>query len=291
MRIEPFIGEWTDIPAPDVNTGPREMVWLMDQVSKMRNRMSPATFTGKMPFLFGSHGRRTATGYGIGTCVLACMEDLNIPLKGIRVAIQGFGNVGSFAAEFMARHGAKIVAVGNSRNTWYSDAGLDVEDMLKYTSRSPRGKLHGYEASGVEVRNADDILYTDCDVLIPAALENSINDGNASRIRARYIFEGANGPVTPEADKILLDKGIFIAPDILANAGGVIGSYFEWAQNLSGLTWEDAEYENRLVELIRKNFKKVWNYAREKDLPMRQASFLFAVERVARAQQARGLGL
>jgi len=291
MRIEPFVGEWTDIPAPDVNTGAREMIWFMDQISKMRNRLSPATFTGKMPFLFGSSGRKTATGYGLGTCVLACMENLNVSLKGMRVAIQGFGNVGTYAAEFMARHGAKIVAVGNSRNTWYSDAGLDVEDMIRYMSRAPRGKLHGYEAPGVEVRNSGEVLYVDCDILIPAALENSVNNENASQIRAKYIFEGANGPTTPEADEILLNKGILVVPDILANSGGVIGSYFEWAQNLSGLTWEDSEYENKLVELIRKNFKRVWNYAREKDLPMRQASFLFAVERVARAQQARGLGL
>jgi len=291
MRIEPFVGEWTDIPAPDVNTGPREMIWFMDQVSKMRNRLSPAIFTGKMPFLFGSSGRKTATGYGLGTCVLACMENLNIPVKGLRVAIQGFGNVGSHTAEFMARHGAKIVAVANSRNTWYSDAGLNVEDMMNYTSRSARGKLHGYEANGVEVRNRSDVFYVDCDVLIPAALENSINGENASRIEARYIFEGSNGPITPDADKILLDKGVLVVPDILANAGGVIGSYFEWAQNLSGLSWEDEEYEAKLVKLIRTNFKKVWSYAKEKDLPMRQASFLFAVERVARAQQARGLGL
>jgi glutamate dehydrogenase (NAD(P)+) len=219
------------------------------------------------------------------------MESLNIPLKGLRVAVQGFGKVGSYAAEFMARHGAKVIAVGNSKNTWYSDAGLNVEDMFKYTSSSPRGKLHGYEAPGVEVRGAEDVLYCDCDVLIPAALENCINEKNAARIQAKYIFEGSNGPTTPEGDKILLDKGIVVVPDILANAGGVIGSYFEWAQNLSGLTWDEEEYQSRLVNLIRENFKKVWSYAKEKDLPMRRASFLFAVERVARAQQARGLGL
>jgi len=183
------------------------------------------------------------------------------------------------------------VSVGNSRNTWYKADGLDVDDMLKYMSRAPRGKLHGYEAPGVEISGVGEVLYTDCDVLVPAALENSINEKNASRINAKYIFEGSNGPITPEADKILLDKGIVVVPDILANAGGVIGSYFEWAQNLSGLSWEDDEYEKRLVTLIGKTFNKVWSYAKEKDLPMRQASFLFAVERVAHAQQARGLGL
>lgn len=291
MRIEPFIGEWTDIPAPDVNTSGREMVWFMDQVSKMRNRTSPATFTGKMPFLFGSKGRGPATGYGVGTCVLACLENLNVPIEGTRVAIQGFGNVGSFAAEFMARRGAKIISVGNSRGTWYCDGGLDVEDLRKYASHSPRGKLHGYDAPGVEFHGPDDVLYTDCDILIPAALENSVNEKNAARIQAKYIFEGSNGPITPEADKILQDKGVVVVPDILANAGGVIGSYFEWAQNLSGLTWEEEDYEARLVGLVKKNFTKVWNYTRDRDLPMRQAAFLFAVERVARAQQARGLGL
>jgi len=291
MRIEPFIGEWTDIPAPDVNSGPREMNWMMDQVSKMRNRMSPAVFTGKMPSLFGSAGRAPATGYGLGTCVVACMESQNIPLQGLRVAVQGFGKVGTHAAVFMARHGAKIIAVANSKNTWYSEAGLDIDDIMKYISRSPKGKLTGYEAPGVEVRGSGDVLYCDCDVLIPAALENCINDGNASRIQAKYIFEGSNGPTTPDGDKILENKGIVVVPDILANAGGVIGSYFEWVQNLSGVSWEEAEYLNKLTDLMKKNFKKVWNYAKEKDLPMRRASFLFAVERVAHAQLARGLGL
>lgn len=222
MRIEPFIGKWTDIPAPDVNTGGREMVWFMDQVSKMRNRTSPAMFTGKMPFLFGSKGRGPATGYGVGTCVLSCQENLNIPVDGIRVAIQGFGNVGSYAAEFMAKHGAKIIAVGNSRSTWYADKGLDIKDMFDYMARSPRNKLHGYEAPDVEISASDDVPYTDCDVLIPAALENSINKKNVSRVQAKYIFEGSNGPITPEADKTLNDRGVIVVPDILANAGGVM---------------------------------------------------------------------
>ena len=291
MRIEPFIGEWTDIPAPDVNTGAREMVWFMDQVSKMRNRTSPATFTGKMPFLFGSKGRSPATGYGVGTCVVACMEKLDVPIVGARVAIQGFGNVGQYAAEFLTKRGAKIVSVANSRNTWYCDGGLDVCGMLEYILHSPRNKLYGYEAPGVEVSGCDDVLYTDCDILIPAALEDSINEQNASRINAKYIFEGSNGPITPEADKILVDKGCIVVPDILANAGGVIGSYFEWAQNLSGLTWEERDYEERLVKLVYNNFNKVWDYTKTQDTPLRQASFLLAVSRVAQAQQARGLGL
>ena len=291
MRIEPFIGEWTDIPAPDVNTSGREMTWFMDQVSKMRNRTSPAMFTGKLPFLFGSKGRNPATGYGLGTCVLSLLENVGFPVAGARVAIQGFGNVGSFAAKFLARHGAKVVAVGNSRNTWYADGGLDIPAMLEHISRAPRNKLHDYEAPGVEIMKSEDVLYADCDVLIPAALENSINEGNAGRVRAKYIFEGANGPITPEADKILCDKGVVVVPDILANSGGVIGSYFEWAQNLSGLSWEEEDYETRLVKLIKKNFARVWAYTNDRDIPMRQASFLFAVARVAQAQQARGLGL
>lgn len=291
MRIEPFIGEWTDIPAPDVNTGAREMVWFMDQVSKMRNRTSPATFTGKMPFLFGSKGRNTATGYGLGICALSCLEKLGVPIAGARVSVQGFGNVGQYAAEFLFKEGAKVISVGNSRSTWYNDAGLDIPGMIEYTRKAPRNKLHGYEAPGVTVSACEDVLYTDCDILIPAALEDSINDQNAPRINAKYIFEGSNGPITPEADEILLDKGCVIIPDILANAGGVLGSYFEWAQNLSGLSWDESDYEARLVKLIRNNFDKVWDYMKAYDTPLRKASFLLAVSRVAQAQEARGLGL
>lgn len=292
MRIEPFIGEWTDIPAPDVNTGAREMVWFMDQVSKMRNRTSPATFTGKMPFLFGSKGRSTATGYGLGVCVLACLDKLGVELEGKRVAVQGFGNVGQHAADFLAKRGAKVVAISNSRGTWLSDGGFDMDDVMSYTRRSLRNKLHGYEAAGVSFTGkSDDALYADCDILIPAALENSINAKNACQVSAKYIFEGANGPITPEADTILLDKGCVIVPDILANAGGVVGSYFEWAQNLSGLTWDDSEYEERLIKLIHNNFNKVWQFKEDRDIPMRQAAFLLAVSRVATAQQARGLGI
>lgn len=292
MRIEPFIGEWTDIPAPDVNTGPREMVWFMDQVSKMRNRTSPATFTGKMPFLFGSKGRGPATGYGLGTCVMSCLDKLGVSLAGKRVAVQGFGNVGQYAAEFLAKRGAKIIAIANSQGTWHCGGGFDMEGVMSYVRRSPRNKLHGYEAAGVEFSSSsDDALYADCDILIPAALEDSINGRNAAKVNARYIFEGANGPVTLEADKILLDNGCMIVPDILANAGGVIGSYFEWAQNLSGLTWDESEYEERLVKLIQNNFNKIWEFKEKRGLPMRQAAFLLAVSRVATAQQARGLGI
>lgn len=292
MRIEPFIGEWTDIPAPDVNTGAREMVWFMDQVSKMRNRTSPATFTGKMPFLFGSKGRGPATGYGLGTCVLACFEDMGAKLEGNRVAVQGFGNVGQYAAEFLAKRGAKIVAISNSRGTWHCDGGFDMDDVMSYVRRSPRNKLHGYEAPNVGFSGKnDEALYVDCDILIPAALEDSINAKNAAQVNAKYIFEGANGPITPEADKALLNKGCVIVPDILANAGGVVGSYFEWAQNLSGLTWDESEYQDRLVKLIHNNFNKVWQFKEECDTPMRQAAFLLAVRRVATAQQARGLGI
>lgn len=292
MRIEPFIGEWTDIPAPDVNTGAREMVWFMDQVSKMRNRTSPATFTGKMPFLFGSKGRGPATGYGLGTCALACLDNLGVSLEGKRVAVQGFGNVGQYAAEFLAKRGAKIVAISNSRGTWSCAGGFDMDGVMAHIRRSPRNKLHGYEAPGVEFSaKNDEALYADCDILIPAALEDSVNEKNAAQVNARYIFEGANGPITPEADKILLDKGCIIVPDILANAGGVVGSYFEWAQNLSGLTWDESEYEERLIKLIRNNFNKVWQFKEDRGMPMRQAAFLLAVSRVATAQQARGLGI
>lgn len=292
MRIEPFIGEWTDIPAPDVNTGAREMVWFMDQVSKMRNRTSPATFTGKMPFLFGSKGRGPATGYGLGTCAAACLDNMGVSPEGLRVSVQGFGNVGQYAAEFLSRRGAKVVSISNSQGTWYCDGGFDMDDVMSYIRRSPRNKLHGYKAPGVEFcGGSDDALYVDCDILIPAALEDSVNEKNAGKVNAKYIFEGANGPITPEADKILLDKGCVIVPDILANAGGVVGSYFEWAQNLSGLTWDETEYEERLVKLIKNNFNKVWQFQKDRDIPMRQAAFLLAVSRVATAQQARGLGI
>ncbi len=291
MRLEPWLGEWTDIPAPDVNTGGREMVWFMDQVSKMRNRTSPAMFTGKPNFLFGSKGRVTATGYGVGVCAEACLKNAGVPIEGVRVAVQGFGNVGSYAAQYMAKRGARIVAVANSKNTWYKAAGLDVDRMLEHVSRAPRHKLDGYEEPGGELMGRESVFAADCEVLIPSALENSIHEKNAGDVRAKYIFEGANGPITTEADDLLLKKGVLIVPDFLANSGGVIGSYFEWAQNLGGIAWTEQEYGDRLVRLVHDNFDRVWNYSRDRDIPMRRAAFLFAVERVAQAQLARGLGI
>ncbi len=291
MRIEPYIGEWTDIPAPDVNTSGREMVWLMDQVSKMRNRLSPAVFTGKPSFLYGSAGRVTATGYGLGVCIKALLENMKQPFEGVRVAVQGFGNVGSHTAQFMVNNGAKVIAVSNSKNTWYSAGGLDIDAMFAHMAKAPRRKLDGYEAPGVEVMSREKIFSVDCDVLVPCALEGCINEKNAADVRAKYVVEGANGPVTPEADAILQDKGVITIPDFLANSGGVIGSYFEWAQNLSGLSWTKEEYDTRLRKMIHDNFNLVWNYSLSKAIPMRQAAFLFAVERVANAQHARGLGL
>ncbi|MBL3572152.1 MAG: Glu/Leu/Phe/Val dehydrogenase [Synergistaceae bacterium] len=290
-RIEPVVGAWTDVPAPDVNTGGPEMVWFMDTISKMRGRLEPAIFTGKPISLWGSKGRTAATGLGVATCALELLKVLDKPVKGATVAIQGFGNVGTYAAKVMTEAGAKVVGISDITGTYFCKDGLDIAKAMAHTASHPKKLLEGFEQAGLEKRPLEDVLYLDVDVLMPCALEGAINAKNADKVQATYIVEGANGPVTPEADAVLDKKGILLVPDFLANSGGVVGSYFEWCQNLAGFFWTEEEYNDRLLRIMRDNFHRVWEYSQEKKIKMRRAAFMVSIKRVADAVRMRGVFL
>jgi glutamate dehydrogenase (NAD(P)+) len=287
-RIAPIIGTWQDVPAPDVNTGGQEMVWFMDTVSKLHGQAEPGVFTGKPISYWGSKGRTAATGYGVATCGLELLKVINKDPKTATVAIQGFGNVGSYTALTMADAGAKVVAISDVTGTYYSSKGIDVKKAFDHVTQHPKKLLEGFTCDGCEKKSLPDVLFVDCDVLFPCALEGAINDKTADQVKAKYIVEGANGPVTPEGDAILDRKGILVVPDFLANSGGVIGSYFEWAQDLSGYFWTEEEYNKRLIHIMKGNFKLVWDYAQSKKINMRRAAFMAAIQRVADVVKLRG---
>lgn len=290
-RMAPVIGAWTDVPAPDVNTGGPEMVWFMDTISKMKNQLEPAIFTGKPIPLWGSKGRTAATGYGVATCALELLRNLGKSPEGAKIAIQGFGNVGTYAALNMIEAGAKVVGISDITGTYSAPNGLDIKKAFDHVTNHPKHLLEGFTCEGCQKLELPEVLYLDCDILIPAALEGVINGKNAGKIRAKYIVEAANGPVTPEGDAILDEKGILVVPDFLANSGGVIGSYFEWAQDLGGFFWSEEEYNERLVRIMKDNFERVWSYAKEKKIKMRRAAFMAAIQRVADAVRMRGIFL
>ena len=289
-RIEPVVGAWTDVPAPDMNTNGQIMTWFMDTISRMRGRLEPAIFTGKPIPLWGSKGRNAATGLGVATCAIELMKVLGKDVKGMKCAIQGFGNVGSFTAKTLADAGAKIVAVSDITGVYYCADGINVVKCFELTGASPKRLLTGLEKEP-GVKMIDEIQSCDCDIFLPCAMEGSITADNAPRIKAKYIVEGANGPTTTEADKILDEKGILVVPDFLANSGGVIGSYFEWCQDLGGFFWTEEEYNERLLRIMKDNFHRVWDYANEHNVKMRRAAFLAAIKRVADATEARGVYL
>jgi glutamate dehydrogenase/leucine dehydrogenase len=287
-RIAPIVGEWEDVPAPDVNTGASEMVWFMDTISKMRGRLEPGVVTGKPISIWGSRGRTAATGLGVATCIKELLSAVKVDVKGVRIIIQGFGNVGSYAAKFMSESGAKIVGISDVTGGYYAPDGIDVKKAFDHVSNHPKKMLEGYAQPGLEKVSGEAILEVDADVLAPCALEGAVNASNADRIKAKYIVEGANGPVTPEADEALAPKGVIVVPDFLANSGGVVGSYFEWVQNLNGYFWTEDEYNSRLIPIMTDNFHRVWNYAGAHDVKMRRAAFLVAIKRVADAVKMRG---
>ncbi|MDR3332043.1 MAG: Glu/Leu/Phe/Val dehydrogenase [Synergistaceae bacterium] len=287
-RISPIIGEWTDIPAPDVNTGAPEMVWFMDTISKMRGRLEPGVVTGKPISIWGSRGRTAATGLGVATCVRELLKTVKMDVKGTRVIVQGFGNVGTYAALSMSQSGAKIVGISDVTGGYHAPDGIDVQKAFGHINSHPKKLLEGYSQPGLQKIPGDDILLVDADVLTPCALEGAVNARNAASIKAKYIVEGANGPITPDADEILSSKNILVVPDFLANSGGVIGSYFEWVQNLNGFFWTEEEYNSRLIPIMTDNFYRVWNYSQTHEVKMRRAAFLVAIKRVADAVKMRG---
>ncbi|MER3473392.1 MAG: glutamate dehydrogenase [Armatimonadota bacterium] len=285
-EISVIIGPESDIPAPDVGTDPQVMAWIMDTYSMHKGYTVPAVVTGKPIAVGGSEGRIEATGRGLVMIASRCSHLLNIPLQGARVVIQGFGNVGSSAAKFFHEAGAKVVAVSDAANAVYNPKGLDVPVLLKHCVRR-EGTLPQY-AEGDVITNAE-MLELPCDFLVPAALGNQITSHNAARIKARVIIEGANGPTTPEADRILNEAGVFLVPDILANAGGVIVSYFEWVQDLQSFFWSEDEVNQKLERVLISAFDEVVQTAKRRKVDMRTAAYIIGVGRVADAIITRGI--
>jgi glutamate dehydrogenase (NAD(P)+) len=279
------LGPDSDVPAPDVNTNERVMAWVMDTYSMHKRHTVTAVVTGKPIEMGGSLGRREATGRGCMIVTKEALRQLKLPLKGTRVAVQGFGNVGSIAAQLMAREGMTIVAVSDKSGGIYNPKGLDVEEVRLHTQS--RKLLNTFKKS--EAISNEELLTLDCDVLVPAALENVITEENAAQIKAKIICEGANGPTTAAADKILNEKGIFVIPDILANAGGVTVSYFEWVQDRGGYFWDEETVNSRLERIMVRSFEEVTSMASRHKLDNRIGAYMLAVDRVAAVHRLRGM--
>jgi len=284
--IAEVIGPHVDIPAPDVNTDAQTMAWIMDEYSS-RIGFSPAVVTGKPPALGGSLGREDATGRGVSIITRAVCDVLGLPLRGAPIAIQGFGNVGGHAARLLHEAGARIVAVGDATSAIAHPGGIDVLALLAFHTR--HRSLKGYEQAGAQQISNEELLAFDCDILIPAALGGVIHARNAADVRARLIVEAANAPVTAGGEQILMERGVPIVPDILANAGGVIVSYFEWTQNLTRFRWKLSQVHRELEESLVRSFEEVMQAAKTHATDWRTAAYALAIERVAVATRARFL--
>ncbi|MDD2692317.1 MAG: Glu/Leu/Phe/Val dehydrogenase [Simplicispira sp.] len=280
-----LIGPSKDIPAPDVNTNGQIMAWMMDTYSMNTGATATGVVTGKPVELGGSLGRVEATGRGVFTVGVEAARRTGLVLEGARVAVQGFGNVGGTAAKLFAEAGAKVVAVQDHTGTICHSSGLDVPALLAHVKA--HGGVGGF--AGAETMAPADFWGVACDILIPAALEGQITQDNAARIQAKLVIEGANGPTTPEADDILHDKGVLVLPDVIANAGGVTVSYFEWVQDFSSFFWSEDEINARLVRIMKEAFDGVWQVAQEHRVSLRTATFIVACTRILRAREMRGL--
>jgi glutamate dehydrogenase (NAD(P)+) len=279
------IGPEKDIPAPDVGTTPSVMAWIFDTYSMNKGHSVLGVVTGKPLNVGGSLGRLEATAHGALYCIQEAIRKQELSMQGLRVAVQGFGNVGSFLAKFLGEQGATVIAVSDSRSGIYGENGIDVPAAIAHKQET--GALDGLK--GTEPISNDDLLLLDCDVLAPCALEQVITRENAGDVRARLICEGANGPVTPGADEILDERGIMVLPDILANAGGVVVSYFEWVQGLQEYFWKEDEVNSKLRDITTRAFNETWRIAQDRKLSMRTAAYGLAVRRVADATITRGL--
>jgi len=282
--LSDLFGPESDVPAPDVNTNEQVMAWIVDTYSMHERRTEYAVVTGKPLEVGGSAGRREATGRGVLLCIREASAHLKLPLRGARIAVQGFGNVGSVSADLLGREGAVLVAAADVSGAVHNPNGLEVAALIRYVA-DHRG-VKGFPGGQ---RLETPIVEHDCDVLIPAALENQITHENANRIKARIIAEGANGPTTPDADRILETMGVFVIPDILCNSGGVTVSYFEWVKNRMGLYWPEAEVNQRLEHTMVTAFRDVLAKSLEHRVNMRVAAFMVAIERVVKVMMLRGL--
>jgi len=284
-EISSVIGPEEDIPAPDVGTNEQIMAWMMDTYSMQKGYAIPGVVTGKPISIGGSLGRSEATGRGVVTNVLEAASILSIRMDQATAAIQGCGNVGSNAARMLVAAGAKVIALSDSQGGLYDPKGLEVEDVLKYKHET--GKLPGYRKA--EPISGAELLTLPCTVLVPSALSEQVTEKNAARISCRILAEGANGPTTLEADDILRERGVFVIPDILANAGGVIVSYFEWVQDLQKYFWSETEIHQRLTEILSGAFHRVYRLAQERKISMRMAALITGIEKIAQAHRLRGL--
>ena len=286
MAMIDVFGPDKDIPAPDMGTGPREMAWLMDEYSKAHGMTIPAVVTGKPLVLGGSLGRTEATGRGVMVSALAAMQKLKINPFQATCAVQGFGNVGSWAARLLEERGLKVVAISDHTGAFYNEKGINVVEAIAYRDAN-NGTLEGF-SGGDKMENAGDLLTLEVDVLVPAAVEDVITIANADKIKAKLIVEGANGPTSAKADAILNEKGIMAVPDILANAGGVTVSYFEWVQNRLGYKWTADRVNRRSDRIMKDAFDHVYEASVKYDVPMRIAAYIVAIDKVAKTYTFRG---
>jgi len=285
--ISPIIGPQTDIPAPDVGTNAQIMGWFVDTYSNLIGQPSPGVVTGKPIEIGGSKGRREATGRGVMFTADNAVRAMGKTLEGMTIAVQGMGNVGSISALSLAEKGAKIVAISDVSRAIYNPGGLPIKEICAFLADG-KHLLKDYKGDFKDITN-EELLCTEVDILVPAALENQINAKNADKIRAKIIVEGANGPTTVEADEILDKKGVVVLPDILANAGGVACSYFEWVQNLQSYYWEEDEVNQKLKVIMDNAFKGVWDIAKEKKVSLRTGAYLIAIKRLVDAQRLKGI--
>lgn len=285
LAMVEIFGPDRDIPAPDMGTGPREMAWLMDEFSRTQGMTINSVVTGKPLVLGGSLGRTEATGRGVMVSALAAMEKLKINPYRALCAVQGFGNVGSNAALLLEERGCKIVAVSDLSGTYYNEGGLDVRKAIEYRDNN-YGSLEGFEEAAR--LSGEEILTLEVDVLVPAATEDVINSKNANQIKAKLIVEGANGPTSAKADSLINDKGILVVPDILANAGGVTVSYFEWVQNRLGYKWTGERVNRRSDRIMKDAFDNVYKVSQEYNVSMRIAAYIVAIDKVAKTYKYRG---
>lgn len=281
------LGPDSDVPAPDVNTNERVMAWVMDTYSMHAGHTVTSVVTGKPVEMGGSAGRREATGRGCMIVTRQALEHLGMPMQGATIAIQGFGNVGSTAATLLAAEGCKIVAISDRAAAIYNQNGIDVDAAIEYVRTSKSRTLEGF--TGGDAIDGHDLLTLEVDVLLPAALENVITTKNAPDIKAKIVCEGANGPTTAAADDILDQKGVFVIPDILANAGGVTVSYFEWVQDRGGYFWDEKTVNDRLTEIMRRSFADVLLLSKKHKVNMRTAAYMLSISRVATVHRLRGI--
>jgi glutamate dehydrogenase len=281
--ISQLVGPSKDIPAPDVMTNSQIMAWMMDEYSRIREFDAPGFITGKPLVLGGSHGRETATAKGVTIMIDKALQKRNIPLQHAKVIIQGFGNAGSFLAKFMHEAGAKVVGISDVYGALYNPDGLDIEHLL-----DRRDSFGTVTKLFKDTLTNHEILEQECDILVPAAIENQITSENAQRIKASIVVEAANGPTTMEATKILTDRGVLLVPDVLASAGGVVVSYFEWVQNNQGYYWTEDEVHAKLQEVMEKSFENVYNVHSTRGVDMRLAAYMVGVRKMAEASRFRG---